>query len=39
MKLLEIQPSPRGESSDSIILNKSFSKSDNTSTVVDRFNV
>ncbi len=38
MKLLEIQLSPRGESSDSITLTKSFieaRKSDNTSIVVD----
>jgi FMN-dependent NADH-azoreductase len=42
MKLLEIQSSPRGESSDSITLIKSFieaCKSDNTSIVVDRLNV
>jgi hypothetical protein len=38
VKLLEIQSSPRGESSDSITLTKSFieaCKSDNTSIVVD----
>jgi FMN-dependent NADH-azoreductase len=42
MKLLEIQSSPRGESSDSIALTKSFieaCKSDNTSIVVDTLNV
>ena len=42
MKLLEIQSSPRGESSDSISLTKSFieaCKSDNTSIVVDTLNV
>ena len=42
MKLLEIQSSPRGESSDSITLTKSFieaCKSDNTSIVVDTLNV
>ena len=41
MKLLEIQSSPRGESSDSITLTKSFieaCKSDNTSIVVDTLN-
>jgi FMN-dependent NADH-azoreductase len=40
--LLEIQSSPRGESSDSITLTKSFiaaCKSDNTSVVVDTLNV
>jgi len=39
VKLLEIQSSPRGESSDSITLTKSFveaCKSDNPSIVVDR---
>ena len=42
MKLLEIQSSPRGESSDSITLTKSFieaCKSDNDSIVVDTLNV
>ena len=42
MRLLEIQWSPRGESSDSIALTKSFieaSKSDNGSIVVDTLNV
>src|ERR1700728_4726954 len=42
MKVLEIQSSPRGESSDSITLTKSFieaCKSDNTSIVVDTLNV
>jgi FMN-dependent NADH-azoreductase len=42
VKLLEIQSSPRGESSDSITLTKSFieaCKSDNTSIVVDTLNV
>ncbi|HEY1471547.1 MAG TPA: NAD(P)H-dependent oxidoreductase [Candidatus Acidoferrum sp.] len=42
MKLLEIQSSPRGESSDSITLTKSFieaCKSANTSIVVDTLNV
>ena len=42
MKLLEIQSSPRGESSDSITLTKSFieaCKSDNPSIVVDTLNV
>jgi FMN-dependent NADH-azoreductase len=42
VKLLELQTSPRGESSDSITLTKSFideCKSDNTSIVVDRLNV
>ena len=42
MKILEIQSSPRGESSDSITLTKSFieaCKSDNTSMVVDTLNV
>ena len=42
MKLLEIQSSPRGESSDSITLTQSFveaCKSDNPSIVVDRLNV
>src|SRR6202007_1927535 len=42
VKLLEIQSSPRGESSDSIALTKSFveaCKSDNTSLVVDTLNV
>ena len=42
MKLLEIQSSPRGESSDSITLTKSFieaCESDNTSIVVDTLNV
>ena len=42
MKILEIQSSPRGESSDSITLTKSFieaCKSDNTSIVVDTLNV
>ena len=42
MKLLEIQSSPRGESSDSITLTKSFieaCKSNNTSIVVDTLNV
>ena len=42
MKLLEIQSSPRGESSDSIALTKSFieaCKSDTTSIVVDTLNV
>jgi FMN-dependent NADH-azoreductase len=42
MKLLEIQSSPRGESSDSIALTKSFieaCKSDNPSIVVDTLNV
>ena len=42
MKLLEIQSSPRGESSDSITLTKSFieaCKSDNASIVVDTLNV
>ena len=42
MRLLEIQSSPRGESSDSITLTKSFieaCKSDNDSIVVDTLNV
>ena len=42
MKLLEIQSSPRGESSDSITLTKSFieaCKSDNSSIVVDTLNI
>ena len=42
MKLLEIQSSPRGESSDSITLTKSFIEacnSDNNSIVVDTLNV
>jgi FMN-dependent NADH-azoreductase len=42
VKLLEIQSSPRGESSDSITLTKSFieaCKSDNNSIVVDTLNV
>ena len=42
MKLLEIQSSPRGESSDSISLTQSFieaCKSDNPSIVVDTLNV
>ena len=42
MKLLEIQSSPRGESSDSIGLTQSFieaCKSDNGSIVVDTLNV
>jgi FMN-dependent NADH-azoreductase len=42
VKLLEIQSSPRGESSDSIALTKSFiyaCKSDDTSIVVDTLNV
>ncbi len=42
MKLLEIQSSPRGESSDSITLTKSFiaaCKSDDPSIVVDTLNV
>jgi FMN-dependent NADH-azoreductase len=42
VKLLEIQSSPRGESSDSITLTKSFieaCKSDNTSILVDTLNV
>ncbi len=42
MKLLEIQSSPRGESSDSITLTKSFveaCKSANPSIVVDTLNV
>ena len=42
MKLLEIQSSPRGESSDSITLTKSFieaCESDNPSIVVDTLNV
>lgn len=42
MRLLEIQSSPRGESSDSITLTKSFieaCKSDNASIVVDTLNV
>jgi FMN-dependent NADH-azoreductase len=42
LKLLEIQSSPRGESSDSIALTKSFieaCKSDNASIVVDTLNV
>jgi FMN-dependent NADH-azoreductase len=42
VKLLEIQSSPRGESSDSIALTKSFigaCKSDNPSIVVDTLNV
>ena len=42
MKLLEIQSSPRGESSDSIALTKSFievCRSDDTSIVVDTLNV
>ena len=42
MKLLEIQSSPRGESSDSISLTQSFieaCKSDNGSIVVDTLNV
>jgi FMN-dependent NADH-azoreductase len=40
VKILEIQSSPRGESSDSISLTKSFieaCKSDNGSIVVDTF--
>ena len=42
MKLLEIQSSPRGESSNSITLTKSFveaCKSDSPSIVVDTLNV
>jgi FMN-dependent NADH-azoreductase len=42
VKLLEIQSSPRGESSDSITLTKSFveaCKSDNPSIAVDTLNV
>ena len=42
MKVLEIQSSPRGESSDSIALTKSFieaCKSENASIVVDTLNV
>jgi FMN-dependent NADH-azoreductase len=42
VKILEIQSSPRGESSDSITLTKSFieaCKSENTSIVVDTLNV
>jgi FMN-dependent NADH-azoreductase len=42
VKLLEIQSSPRGESSDSIALTKSFieaCKSDDNSIVVDTLNV
>jgi FMN-dependent NADH-azoreductase len=42
MKLLEIQSSPRGESSDSIALTQSFieaCKSGSTSIVVDTLNV
>ena len=42
MKILEIQSSPRGESSDSITLTKSFieaCKSNDTSIVVDTLNV
>ena len=42
VKLLEIQSSPRGESSDSITLTQSFieaCKSDNNSIVVDTLNV
>ncbi len=42
MKLLEIQSSPRGESSDSITLTRSFieaCKSDNDSIIVDTLNV
>jgi FMN-dependent NADH-azoreductase len=42
VKVLEIQSSPQGESSDSITLTKSFieaCKSDNTSIVVDTLNV
>jgi FMN-dependent NADH-azoreductase len=42
LRLLEIQSSPRGESSDSITLTESFieaCKSDNTSIVVDTLNV
>jgi FMN-dependent NADH-azoreductase len=42
VKLLEIQSSPRRESSDSITLTKSFieaCKSDNNPIVVDTFNV
>jgi FMN-dependent NADH-azoreductase len=42
VRLLEIQSSPRGQSSDSITLTKSFieaCKSDNGSIVVDTFNV
>ena len=42
MKLLEIQSSPRGESSDSITLTKSFieaCQNDNGSIIVDRLNV
>jgi FMN-dependent NADH-azoreductase len=42
VKLLEIQSSPRGESSDSISLTQSFieaCKSDNTSIAVDTLNV
>jgi FMN-dependent NADH-azoreductase len=42
VKLLEIQSSPRGKSSDSITLTKSFieaCKSDNISIVVDTLNV
>ena len=42
MKLLEIQSSPRGDSSDSITLTKSFieaCKSNNTSIAVDTLNV
>jgi FMN-dependent NADH-azoreductase len=42
VKLLDIQSSPRGQSSDSITLAKSFieaCKSNDTSIVVDTFNV
>ena len=42
MKLLDIQSSPRGQSSDSITLTKSFieaCKSNDTSIVVDTLNV
>ena len=42
VKILEIQSSPRGESSDSITLTKSFieaCKSENTSIIVDMLNV
>jgi FMN-dependent NADH-azoreductase len=42
VKVLEIQSSPRGESSDSITLTRSFieaCKSDNDSMVVDTLNV
>jgi FMN-dependent NADH-azoreductase len=42
VKLLEIQSSPRGESSDSITLTRSFieaCKSDNNSVVVETLNV